>query len=233
MAQRSPYRVVIDPRGLIHTGAPRVVSGEQLDRAFDLLASAVPLLPSGAPAHGDEVGTPLKEIIITPDEGLQELFAATCLMVKQWSITYAGEHASRGLAFVIDEARFFDLMKAPAFEYLIRAAPPELIDIIITAHQPKDLPTAVRAIADRWLIFRITQPTDLDAIKDKCGDDVARQVAILNPHQFIEWNDSTGAARAFRDPRVWYTPLRSSEAQPLEILPDPGEDSQLDKGKLF
>lgn len=232
MARRSPYRVIVDPRGLIHTGAVRVRSGEALDRAFDLMADQVPLLADGSLAPEGETGHPLREILITPENDLQEMFSATCQLVKHWSVRYEGHHTDRGLSFVVDEARFFELMKAPAFEYLLRAAPPELIDILITAHQPKDLPTAIRAIADRWCIFRITQPTDLDAIREKCGDDVAKQVAQLAPHQFIEWNDATGTARAYRDPRVWFTPLRSDNAKPLEILPDPGEDSQLDREKL-
>lgn len=231
MAIKCPYRVILDPRKLIHAGGVRVRSGDALDRAFDLMADGTLVIGNGQIAP-DGKGVPVNEILITPDQDVQAMFDAASQHVKQWSIEYE-KAIDRRLMFVVDEARFFELMKSPAFEYLLRAAPPDLIYIAITGHQPKDIPTAIRAIADHWLLFRITQEHDLAVIKERCGEDVAKAVAALKPHEFVDWDDAIGTARAFREPKAWYVALSQDDRKPVEILPETGADNRLDRERLF
>lgn len=221
MARKCPARIILDPRALIHSDGLRVSRIEDLDAAVDAIA--------------DE-SNPLHEVLITPDSNVQTMFDQASRHVKAWAQDF--QHAPRSkrrLMFVIDEARFFDLRASPAFEYVLRAAPPDLVNVAITAHRPADIPTDIRAISDHWLMFRCTQEHDLKVIEERCTEQVRGQVAKLNPHEFIDWDDATATAHAFRNPAAWYVPLRSpgaSEQVDLDILP-PTDPGVVDKARLF
>ncbi len=218
MACKCHYRVILDPRGLIHSGAPRVTTSDGVALAFDMMAD------------DEKPETLRREVIITPEYDLQSVFDYTSKEIKAWSKAYDDEEHS--IMFVVDESRFFDLKASQSFEYVLRATAPELVHVAITAHRPTDIPTDVRAISDHWLMFKTTQEHDLKVIEERCGRVVRDQVSRLDPHEFIHWNDSVGSWTSFKDPARWYVPLRSKNSPVLdsELLPDGGE---VDTDKLF
>lgn len=217
MARKCPYRVLLDPRGLIHSGAPRVATADGVALAFDQMVSAE-----------DQHVT---EVLVTPEHNVQDTFDYTAREVKAWSKQF--EDPQHRLMFVVDEARFFDLIDSQAFEYVMRAASPELVHIAITAHRPVDIPTDVRAISDHWLLFRCTQEHDLKVISERCGDPVAERVSRLNPHEFVHWDDAVGTFAVFTDPTAWYVPLSQKPLkEPPNLMPD-GGTMPLDKRTLF
>ena len=225
MARKCPARLILDPRGLIHSDGLRVSRLEDLELMMDRMSVT-------ASTKKDA----LSEIIVTPDTNVQTMFDQCARHVKAWAQDF--QHAPRAthrLMFVVDEARFFDLRESAAFEYVLRAAPPDLVNIAITAHRPVDIPTDIRAISDHWLMFRCTQEHDLKVIGERTTETVRDAVARLNPHEFIDWDDATATARPFKNPAAWYLPLRSTNAPEMtdpDILPA-AEVGKVDKPKLF
>jgi hypothetical protein len=221
MARKCPARIILDPRALIHSQGIRVSRMDDLDRTMEIMA---------------EQPTTISEVIVTPDSNVQTMFDHCARYVKAWAQDF--QHAPRAthrLMFIVDEARFFDLRASPAFEYVLRAAPPDLINVAITAHRPSDIPTDIRAISDHWLMFRCTQEHDLKVIGERCTEAVRNQVETLNPHEFIDWDDATATARAYKNPSAWYIPLRApgaAETADLDVLP-PSDPNSLDKSRLF
>jgi len=221
MARKCPARIILDPRALIHSDGLRVSNARDLSAAVDAII--------------DERNS-LQEVLITPDSNVQSMFNQASQHVKDWAIDFQhAPRATRRMMFVIDEARFFDLRESAAFEYVLRAAPPDLVNVAITAHRPADIPTDIRAISDHWLMFRCTQEHDLKVIGERCTDAVRNHVEKLNPHEFIDWDDATATAKAYRNPAAWYIPLRSPNAPDrldLDILPPTDKDT-LDTSRLF
>jgi hypothetical protein len=206
MAQRIAQRVMFDPRGLIDAPSVRVRSAEHLRTLLAMRDDTMP-----------------EEIVITPDDRLQEAFDATARYVKQWSRTH-----DASLFFLVDEARFVDLLDSAAFEYLLRAAPPNQIHIAITAHRPADVPTDIRAISDHWLLFRTTQEHDLKVIEERCGVAVKRRVMALKPHEFVHWDDGASQWAANTNPASWYVPLGTPGREAEHVLP-----ATIDEGRLL
>lgn len=220
MARKCPARIVLDPRGLIHSDGLRVSRIAELDSAVEAIA--------------DE-RDPLSEVLITPDSNPQSMFDQASRHVKSWAQDFQhAPRATRRLMFVVDEARFFDLRESSAFEYVLRAAPPDLIHVAITAHRPTDIPTDIRAISDHWLMFRCTQEHDLKVIEERCTEAVRNSVAKLNPHEFIDWDDATATAKPYRNPAAWYVPLQSSgpAQSDADMLPASDTDT-VDMPRLF
>lgn len=225
MARKCPRRLIFDPRGQIHSDGLRVSDRALLAGAMDDMA---------------DPKDPIKEILVTPDQDVQGMFDACAREVKAWADDFAhAPRSARRLMFLIDEARLVKLLDSAAFEYVMRAAPPDLIQVAITAHRPADIPTDVRAISDHWLLFRCTQEHDLKVIRERCTESVCNQVAQLAPHQFIHWDDATAKAFAHREPGAWFVPLRSSAAPDgpgTPMLPETAElpaNAQLDTARLF
>lgn len=209
MARKCPRRIVIDPRGLITSPDARRVTTIE---AFDVA------LVSGVP-----------EIVVTPYDDLQGTFDAVANRVRAICRTSVTDR----LMFIVDEARFFRLMDSSAFEYVLRAAPPESVHVAITCHRPLDIPTDIRAIADHWLVFKLTQEHDLRVIDGRCGGLVKRHVAALAPYEYVHWNDGTQEFAVNKHPEGWFVPLRTAGPQPEEILPELPENSGIDSDKLF
>lgn len=217
MALKVPARIILDPRGMIHTPSTfRVYDEAAFMRAIDLL-------------HQDASG--VREIVWTPRGELASALDTASTEVTRWWETYP----DRRLMFVVDEARFFhNLAMSQPFDYVLRASPQTQIDVAITAHRPKDIPTDIRAISDFWYLFKHTQDHDLTVIEERCGVSVRDAVAKLDRYQFISWDDGTATATAYRQPGAWYVSLQDGRASNPVPLLDPGETIELvDKSKLF
>jgi hypothetical protein len=217
MAMKCPYRVILDPRGMIHTPhGVRVTTSDQFFNVLDRM-------------HADD-GT--REIVWTPRENLPTALDTASSEVIRWFEKFP----QRRLMFVIDEARFFhNLETSQSLDYVLRASPQNTIDIAITAHRPKDIPTDIRAIGDYWLMFKHTQGHDLKVIEERCGVAVSDAVAALDRYQFIQWDDGAAVAKAYRNPSAWFVTLNDGRT-PANAVPllDSGENIELvDRNKLF
>lgn len=168
-------------------------------------------IESGDPELLDDL-TNCEPIIIQPID-LQETVDALAAVLQTWIMSRPrGEDIS--LAIILDEAGLYSLK---SWDWIIRCSPRLHTSIILTTHRPMDVWTTVRSIADRWIMFQISQEHDIDVIDKRCGSVVAEQVQTLLPYQFIVWDDAIGKATrnvnsdAWKEPRA--TPLTG---EPIE-----------------
>lgn len=210
MSRRCTYRFIIDPRGQLDApNAVRVRTPEELHATIEAFLIAIEEERIAGAGH---VGF---EILITPAKGqTQSLFDYTAICVEDFM---GRQPHGTTTVLSIDEAQFFNLKDSQSFEYIVRASPPHA-HVMVAAHRPADIPTDVRALSDTWLMFRTTQEHDLKVIGERCGPGVQRRVQLIEPRQFIEWDDGAAVAREHLDPRVWYVPLITATAPEERLL---------------
>jgi hypothetical protein len=121
------------------------------------------------------------------------------------------EFPQTDVAMLVDEASFYDL-EIPSFQWLVKCAKRDHSHILITAHQPKDIPTSVRSIADHWFIFRTTQETDLDKIREK-SPEAANAARTLEDRSYVHWNDANARMTINHWPSNWYIALESNDVR--------------------
>jgi hypothetical protein len=198
LARKSKRVVILDPRLMFPTTDP----------IGDL------------PGDGSELFTRLRdhdrEIVIQPENDLQGTTDALARMLRDWLMTAP---ADTSLAVVLDECGLLDLR---SWDWMFRCSPRESVYLILTAHQPKDFSTTVRALADWWCVFRMTQATDLEVIEDRCGDTFAAQVGKLAPYQFALWDDTKAEMHVYLKPDVWKVPMKRAGSVTRPALPDGG-----------
>lgn len=179
LALQKETRVIVDPRGQFRTTS-------------DILPDEVGLY---------ELLDEREEVIIQPRGNPKEVFARVSSVVEDWLRDNPGAQ----FVFLLDEARIFDTPSVipDDFEYLLRMAPRNEVDVILTAHRPSDVSVDIRAIADFWLLFQMTQEHDLKVISERCGEKVAEIAATLPEHSVIVWNDAKGTFRVSHDSEKW------------------------------
>jgi hypothetical protein len=201
LARRCDRRVILDPRHMFPTSDP---VGDMPGDTAEFTTR----LYGGDP-----------EIVVQPGQGLE------ATNDRLAAILTAGYHAPDRLAIVLDDASLIDF---DPWATLIRTAPRDRVYLIVTAHRPQDVPTWVRAIADEWCLFKMTQEHDLRMIDAQCGEVVARKVANLKPQTFLAWDDATAdptkQVTLYLDPRVWYVPMgaRAIAAPSRALVPNEG-----------
>lgn len=127
----------------------------------------------------------------------------------------------RRRALVLDEARFIDLDN-PDLDWLCRCVDPRALTIIITAHRPVDIPVDLRAIADYWCLFQMTQEHDLKVIEERCGPVARSRVCRLPPRHYVVWDDGRATLGHCSKPESWYVPMLD------DIIETPGLDVPVD-----
>jgi hypothetical protein len=219
MAQQCAYRLIIDPRNQIHTGALRVFTMDELRDAMQSMMNAE-----------------IHEVIFTPRTDLDQSLAYAAECVTTWFETMPED---RRLMFLIDEGRFFPnsikYARNEPVNYVLRAAP-EWIDIAITAHRPADIATDTRGIVDYWYLFMHRQEHDLKVIEQRTSARVREMVERLEPRTFIEWDDGEAdplkAATLHRNPSAWYVPIKATAATEITERVRGGEPITVER-KLF
>jgi len=189
MLKALPKRAVIDPRRMIRQRDQRIEYVQTQADALDAL-------------HEMMSGHEIDEVVYQPQEDdLDQAFAGWTRALKQVILTYPRQR----IGVLIDEASFYNL-NAPTFQWLLKCIPREQAHIFITAHQPKDVPTNVRAIADHWIVFYTTQHTDLERIAEK-SPEVASIAKTLRDRAFVHWDDTKARYSVNSQPSSWYVPL--------------------------
>lgn len=191
LASKRARRVLFDPRGLLATGE-RITTPDDVRDAFELMR------------RGKR-----SEIVITPDLELESCFDVAC-----WQVKTLLRNGQSDIAFVIDELRFIpDPNKNADLDWMIRCAPRQSALIVFTAHRPADVPTDIRGISDYWCLFQMTQEHDLRVVTERCGEDVSKVVARLQPRQFVAWDDARGSFTTHVHPDRWFIALAPEQAR--------------------
>lgn len=214
IVSRLPRRLAFDPRGMIRT------------ERSDVFTSPGQLFREGMDAFDHHE---IREVVMTPGNDVATAFAVFC----REAANYVRRNPDSHLGILIDEIRFVDL-KNEDLDWILRCAPVDNVHVVFTGHRPKDVPTDIRAIADRWCLFNFTLPRDVEIIEDQTSPLVAREVEKLGARQFVTWDDRTAKASYHRDPQVWYIQTRAKRPENpenAEVLPV-GEP-HVDKGSLF
>ena len=75
-----------------------------------------------------------------------------------------------------------------AFGKLVRTGRHKEISVVWATQRPAECAKSITALTDLWILFSITEPRDLDAIADRCGEEIANRVSALGQHDFIIWD---------------------------------------------
>lgn len=190
IANQSPTRIVIDPRRQFHT-SPVYIS--DVTGLYELL---------------DE----REEIIVRPGiegEGIVEPVSEVML---DWIEDGRDAQGSEKICLLVDEANMLGMDAKPQdayphFNYLLRSAGEDNINVVLTSHRIVEIHPAIRSIAHYLCMFRTTHTADLKAIEDKCGQEVAEKVATIAPREVLVWDDNFGTYRVETDREKWYVDL--------------------------
>jgi len=214
IVSRLPRRLIFDPRGMVRTD-----KGHTFNRGDELFRNGMDAFE----AHE------LTEVTLTPIGNVDSAFQVFC----REAANYVRKNPDDRVGILIDEIRFMDLTNED-LDWILRCSSVENVHIVFTGHRPKDVPTDIRAIADRWLLFSFTLPRDVEIIEDQCSPRVATAVQGLQARQFVTWDDRTATATFHRDPGVWFVETRPKRRERGEIVETmPIGENVVDKGSLF
>jgi hypothetical protein len=203
LTSQAPKRIVFDPRGMFateHNSPARFTI-----RSPERIAS----WQRGHPlrveqADGTDLNIDPVEITITPDGQLERAFSLTTR--KAEAMVKNGER----FALLLDEFRFIDKATQKGDEslnWILRCAERGKVDVIMTAHRPVDIHPDIRAIADHYILFRMTQASDLNFLDEQCGSECAKAVGALAGRECIHWDDTVSSMTVQKDPGKWFTKL--------------------------
>ena len=85
------------------------------------------------------------------------------------------------------------------------------VDILWTSQRAGEVARRLTAQTDVFIIFRHTEPRDLDAIADRCGREVSDRVSRLGLHEYLTWNVETGEIEGMNSTEVRAESEPSSE----------------------
>lgn len=195
LAAKSQRTFVFDPRGQVrHHEEPEssavATTPTQLVRGVNALLT------------GD-----LTEVIFTPAESPSKSFTLFC---REMARLVRHMPAGISVAILIDEIRFADLADED-LDWVLRCSDMNRFRIIFTGHRPKDVPTDIRGIGHRWMLFRFTLPLDFKVIEEHTSPAVAAAVRQLGAREFILWDDSKDGFEVFKDSGAWHVSFATGE----------------------
>jgi ABC-type cobalamin/Fe3+-siderophores transport system ATPase subunit len=129
-----------------------------------------------------------------PLNALESTFDPVCDMV------YRRGH----LAFGVEEVAMISQPNwlPEGFDKMVRLGRHRVVDILWTSQRAGEVARRLTAQTDVFIIFRHTEPRDLDAIADRCGSEVRDQVSQLREHDHLVWNVETGAVENAELPAI-------------------------------
>jgi hypothetical protein len=196
LARKTARRFIFDPRDLVQQ-----TPGDRLK------TSSPTLIAQGVDRVVDDQ---VPELVIVPALEPQTAFNALTNELYEW----LKREPRASFALVVDELRFLPELETAQFEWLLRCSQPDRVHIILTCHRPADIPVNIRAIADQWLVFRMTQEHDLKVLSER-SPRAALAARHLDKREFVAWDDSSGEFKTFKRPDQWFVPLGQTVA-PLD-----------------
>lgn len=93
-----------------------------------------------------------------------------------------------GTTLIVEEIDFFcqPNFAEPGLDKLIRYGRNDGINLIYTGKRFADISRRLTSQTDRFLLFRISEPGDLDGIRKRFGDEVAEKVRSLPDFEHLE-----------------------------------------------
>lgn len=76
----------------------------------------------------------------------------------------------------------------PQLQKVIRLGRHSNLDVVYTAQRYQDISRQVTAQTDEFVLFRISEPVDFQAIEKRFGSGVAEKVSRLQDHDFVNIN---------------------------------------------
>jgi hypothetical protein len=115
-----------------------------------------------------------------PGDDLQTEFEEICQLVY--------EHGR--MLFVVEEAPLVCRANylPPTFGRMVRTGRHRMLDLLWTAQRTGEVSRTLTSATDVWIFYSQTEPRDLDAIAERCGREVAEQVAGLGLHESFCWD---------------------------------------------
>jgi hypothetical protein len=140
-----------------------------------------------------------------PQGDLEGEFEAVCALV------YGGGR----MLFVIEEAPL--VMKAgympPAFGRIVRTGRHRKLDVLWTAQRAAEVSRTLTGMTDLYVFFSQTEPRDLDSIAERCGPQIANEVARLGLHDHFVY-DVIDREEIADSPRLLKRPISEYDFTP-------------------
>lgn len=148
------------------------------------------------------------EIIVRPKFAKEKVFEEMCSQIYSWLQDNPGEQ----FCLLVDECRFIKEPEANQhFDFIVRCLPSSQVMVILTCHGVIDVSTDLRRIADHLVFFHLTMESDLDRVRERCGDVVADEVQKLKPFEYVIWNDQRSEWRKVTDKNKWFVRLNAPQ----------------------
>lgn len=71
------------------------------------------------------------------------------------------------------------------FKRLMRLGRHRNVDMLYTTQRLEEIPVSLRSATDVFILFAHSEPRALDAIAERCGEEVASKVAAFQGHEFL------------------------------------------------
>ena len=117
---------------------------------------------------------------LIPQRSLEKEFAVLAELV----------YLSGNLTFGVEEVPMFcqPSYLPPQFDRIVRLGRHRKINLVWTAQRMAEVARRLTAATDVFVLFAHTEPRDLDAIAERCGSEVAKQLAALPVHGYVNWD---------------------------------------------
>jgi hypothetical protein len=109
-------------------------------------------------------------------------FAAVCKLV----------YAAGDMAFVVEEVDIFFRggVTCPEFRHIIQRGRHEGIELVGVTQRPRGFGRLFTSQAERFYVFRATEPVDLDYFRDRLGEKVAAVLPELEQYHYVRYIES-------------------------------------------
>jgi len=161
--------------------APRIV-------AWDPMQDFRALLPDGFEGFDVELEAYFEEasgletfaLDYTPGDDLDDEFENLCGLVYEYG----------HMLLVVEEAPLVCRANylSPTFAKIVRTGRHRGIDLLWTAQRAGEVSRGLTSATDIFILYSQTEPRDLDAIAERCGREIADQVAGLDLHYSVTWD---------------------------------------------
>src|SRR5215469_18422441 len=76
----------------------------------------------------------------------------------------------------------------PELGRLVRLGRHRRVSLLWTAQRAAEVSRTLTAMTDVFVLFSCTEPRDLDAIRERCGAEIAEKVSRLGLHDCLIWD---------------------------------------------
>jgi hypothetical protein len=198
MADRAPLRVLFDPTPNRKQFPRRPMQSYVVtaDGATDAIADLG--------AVDATTGDPIDEILVAPSDDVDACFEATCDALRELLDDRSDDLDAPGVAFLVDELWTTNDRAMPwAFDYLVRSGDLEKLQIIVTVHQPTDVPPKMRALVRHWFLFQCVDENSLKLVRARFPEAIADALPTLPALTYVHFSEPRRTWAKFDDPRVW------------------------------